>query len=1083
MNYQKSDIIDMNWNIIPVKKRNEIIDQIKDLPITNKLDNITNTIINNLITIIEAQTGSWKTTQVWKLAMFSWLYLKKKLARVNMTQPRVIAALSNASRISDELLSQFNNPAFTLGELVWYRTGNYDKSSQNTKLLLTTDAQEVLRQLISKQLPDFLILDEVHTYTIDIEILLSLIYQYIKENPDIKTKFIIMTATLDKQLITSYFKSLIKKVPYITTPWKLFPIEEEILPSKKFINSIVNNVNLNGTGKVLAFVDWKRSIFKTIQNLNRVFSKNIIQSRINQMKSQIDKVFENIILDIKENIKNNNELTSLPNLDEINLFKNILKIELEKKIKNLSYTLNTEKIYSKIYLLLSKDNLQKNTNTNLDFLDTIYEYTLTNIENILNNVLYIDYKLSEFYSFLKKLEQEYNQIWNTVSKEIENINLNDKTKLLSEKINNINTTQLSWFLYLIINFLQKTCKKWVNYELVSKNIELAENHFSQQAILNKFNNIVQQYHLDKQTKETILNIFTKINFSQDLYNGFITQFNNIVEEIANYNNHQVKIVPLHSDLPQYEQEKVFDKDTKIIVSTNVAEMSVTIPDVDVIIDSWKEKISYIDDNWVPVLAVNNISKAQSKQRKWRTWRTRPGKYIWVNDTKSENLDDFPITEIEKWSFYRHYLILLAWWKKFEEINFLHKPNKKHIEIVKEHLKKLGAIDEKWEITDIGLKLVLIPTEPYVARMLYEGEKRKCLKNIIISWSIFETRSFLSSENKNWEKFNFKNTYLWNSDLSLFYNWYILLTKDKITESEKIELIKLWIDPSKLNNFNDNKKQLYEIIDIKKIWIKEKYFLELIENISRLERFYLDSWIQLTEKNINNNDVLLSVLSWMPDNIFEFDWKKFIHHKKWFFEKSWIGSIKPENKKHLAYIWKPFIIKEGNEKEKKIIQKIIKIDKSLLAELFDIHTNNSLTITTKIKKTRKKWKIIRTREKVLKQIKPIEWISLDNVVFEKEHNSFKYMFTHVYLPELLVNKNMYFKDFINKIQNEAEEWKIIDIKRLKTLIWKYTEQLYEIFITSELSPKKIEEIFKKDNTIFEKMMNDPNISFDLMNLYI
>jgi len=184
---KKDDIIDMNWNKIPEKIRHLIVDQISSLPILKQLPNITDAIKNNLITIIEAKTWSWKTTQVWKIALLIKKWKWKSFNTVHMTQPRVLAALSNASRISDELLSQTNNHMFTLGKIVWYRTWNFDKTSYNTKLLLTTDAQEVLRQLVSKILPNFLILDEVHTYTVDIEILLALMKQYISENPEIQT--------------------------------------------------------------------------------------------------------------------------------------------------------------------------------------------------------------------------------------------------------------------------------------------------------------------------------------------------------------------------------------------------------------------------------------------------------------------------------------------------------------------------------------------------------------------------------------------------------------------------------------------------------------------------------------------------------------------------------------------------------------------------------------------------------------------------------------------------------------------------------------------------------------------------------
>lgn len=70
-------------------------------------DDIVHTVGDNVITIINGETGSGKTTQIGKM-----LFDSKK--RITITQPRVVAAMSNADRISQELLAETGNPYYSL---------------------------------------------------------------------------------------------------------------------------------------------------------------------------------------------------------------------------------------------------------------------------------------------------------------------------------------------------------------------------------------------------------------------------------------------------------------------------------------------------------------------------------------------------------------------------------------------------------------------------------------------------------------------------------------------------------------------------------------------------------------------------------------------------------------------------------------------------------------------------------------------------------------------------------------------------------------------------------------------------------
>ena len=141
------------------------------------------------------------------------------------------------------------------------------------------------------------------------------------------------------------------------------------------------------------------------------------------------------------------------------------------------------------------------------------------------------------------------------------------------------------------------------------------------------------------------------------------------------------ILPLHGELTVEEQSRVFKQYDKpvIIVSTNIAQTSVTIPYIDAVVDSAKEKRIELDDSGVETLAIWNIAKADIKQRAWRAGRCKPWIYIYCNDTPQDQLDDFSKAEIERTRLDLNYLRILAkTWYGMEELNFFHQPPQENI---------------------------------------------------------------------------------------------------------------------------------------------------------------------------------------------------------------------------------------------------------------------------------------------------------------------------------------------------------------------------------------------------------------------
>ncbi len=108
-------VVDVYGNVLSVEDRLTIIGQVESLPVTMYKQDILDTVRENAITVISAETGSGKTTQIGKM-----LFDPKK--RITITQPRVLAAMSNADRVSQELLADTGNPYYSLGHGVGYRT-------------------------------------------------------------------------------------------------------------------------------------------------------------------------------------------------------------------------------------------------------------------------------------------------------------------------------------------------------------------------------------------------------------------------------------------------------------------------------------------------------------------------------------------------------------------------------------------------------------------------------------------------------------------------------------------------------------------------------------------------------------------------------------------------------------------------------------------------------------------------------------------------------------------------------------------------------------------------------------------------
>lgn len=218
------------------------------------------------------------------------------------------------------------------------------------------------------------------------------------------------------------------------------------------------------------------------------------------------------------------------------------------------------------------------------------------------------------------------------------------------------------------------------------------------------------------------------------------EINYVIEELKGEN---ATLLPLHAELDWEEQKKCFMEycNSKVIVSTNVAQTSLTIPDIDVVVDSGKEKISTESDG-IQGLTEVDISLADIAQRKGRAGRTKNGRYILCSNTPMKYREEYSVPEIQRSILDKVVLQLTTIGLDAEKLEFFHQPSKNSISAAKMTLSKLGAIDESGNITEIGEKMAKIPVSARLSRMIVEAEKYEATEQVIIISAIVEMGGLL-----------------------------------------------------------------------------------------------------------------------------------------------------------------------------------------------------------------------------------------------------------------------------------------------------------------------------------------------------
>lgn len=197
-----------------------------------------------------------------------------------------------------------------------------------------------------------------------------------------------------------------------------------------------------------------------------------------------------------------------------------------------------------------------------------------------------------------------------------------------------------------------------------------------------------------------------------------------------------EVLPLFARLSQAEQDRIFDGHTgrRIVLATNVAETSLTVPGIRYVIDAGTARVKrYSFRSKVEQLLVEPISQAAANQRAGRCGRVANGICIRLYDEKDfEGRPRFTDPEILRSSLAGVILRMKSLHLgDVERFPFLEAPQRRAIADGYQLLNELGAVDDANELTATGAELSKLPLDPRVGRMILEARARGALEEVLV----------------------------------------------------------------------------------------------------------------------------------------------------------------------------------------------------------------------------------------------------------------------------------------------------------------------------------------------------------------
>lgn len=227
------------------------------------------------------------------------------------------------------------------------------------------------------------------------------------------------------------------------------------------------------------------------------------------------------------------------------------------------------------------------------------------------------------------------------------------------------------------------------------------------------------------------------------------EIRDLAAELRKHPLRHTEVLPLYARLTPAEQNRIFATHAgrRVILATNVAETSLTVPGIVYVIDTGYARISrYSLQSKVQRLPIERISQASANQRAGRCGRISSGVCFRLYSEDDFNTrPPFTDPEIQRTNLSSVILqMLMLGLGNIEAFPFVEKPDQKAINDGFKLLLELGAIDRERRLSRIGRMMAAIPADPRLARMLIEANAKNCLADLLIivsALSVQDPREF------------------------------------------------------------------------------------------------------------------------------------------------------------------------------------------------------------------------------------------------------------------------------------------------------------------------------------------------------
>lgn len=230
--------------------------------------------------------------------------------------------------------------------------------------------------------------------------------------------------------------------------------------------------------------------------------------------------------------------------------------------------------------------------------------------------------------------------------------------------------------------------------------------------------------------------------------AFVATKNQVREMVEKLQGEKAEILPLHGELEYQDQRKCFYTypRPKVVISTPIAQTSVTIPGIDTVVDTGTAIIPEARHG-VMYYEEQNISQADIRQRMKRAGRTKDGWYFLCSEVSFKERPEYPVPEIQRSFLDQTVLQFASIGVDAEKMEFFHQPEPEAIREAKKKLKIIGCLTDDGEVTEIGHKVAKIPMPTDKARMIVEAEKYSVTEQVITICAIIEMGGLLQKSKK------------------------------------------------------------------------------------------------------------------------------------------------------------------------------------------------------------------------------------------------------------------------------------------------------------------------------------------------